>query len=299
MKLTTKCIQMIVVMVALGAAVQPPSAAHARPYKVVSCDSAEHFGHSSAAWMPFGTAGRAYSTCPSGGGDVAGISNRLTGSQYAGSAGSAHAFDAPAGTTITSIRWGGRMARDSCDWGVYIRALPSESPVVGMPNAQYCGTNGLDTRRFPFTFPVPGGTTRLEQLVICGAPWCDPGATIHSQEVEVTLEDHVPPRIALSGPLASGQWVSGKVGEPHVQIDGTDGAGIQRVEAVLALPSPGSPTCATGRDATPCAGRVSYAAAPRLAQLAGRTTSTPRVRRGCGRQRERRRRRRQRRQHAT
>src|SRR5918999_973949 len=77
-------------------------AAEARPYTVFSCDSARLFGHSSAAWAPFANAGATYATCPSGGGDFAGISDRLTGATYSGFSVSGHAFNAPAGTSITS-----------------------------------------------------------------------------------------------------------------------------------------------------------------------------------------------------
>ena len=51
-----------------------PQATVARPYTVVSCDSAGLFGYSSAAWAPFGNAGSAYEACPTGGGSTAGVS---------------------------------------------------------------------------------------------------------------------------------------------------------------------------------------------------------------------------------
>ena len=56
-----------------------PGVAAARPYTVVSCDSAGLFGYSSAAWTPFGNAGSAYEACPTSGGSTAGVSNRLIG----------------------------------------------------------------------------------------------------------------------------------------------------------------------------------------------------------------------------
>ena len=90
-------------------------------------DSASLFGYSSAAWAPFANAGSTYATCPSGGGLFAGISDRLTGATYRGFDFSGHGFSAPAGTSISSVKWAGRLARDNCSWGQYIepcRAKP-------------------------------------------------------------------------------------------------------------------------------------------------------------------------------
>ena len=115
-----------------------PHAAAARPYTVVSCDSAGLFGYSSAAWAPFGNAGNAYKRCPSGGGATAGISNRLIGSTYSGFSHSGHVFTAPPGATITPVRWAGRMARDNCSWGTWLRALPSGASIMGLPTGSYC-----------------------------------------------------------------------------------------------------------------------------------------------------------------
>ena len=187
-----------------------PHAAAARPYTVVSCDSAGVFGYSSAAWEPFGNAGNAYKSCPSGGGATAGISNRLIGSTYSGFSHSGHGITAPPGATITHVRWAGRMARNNCRWATYLRALPSGALVLGLPTGSYCDATGFDNRGWPMTFAAPGGTTRLEQLILCAAPQCLPGATMHAQILEVTVDDPIPPSISLGGPLASGQWVSGR-----------------------------------------------------------------------------------------
>src|SRR5215213_11245580 len=90
-----------------------PFPAEARPYTVVSCDSAAGFGHNAAAWVPYGNAGVFYESCPTNGGPNSGVSNRLTGGTYGGFSHSGHAFTAPPGATITQIRWAGRMARDN------------------------------------------------------------------------------------------------------------------------------------------------------------------------------------------
>jgi hypothetical protein len=228
--------RLLLMTVAVSATALPAAspAALAGQYTVVSCDSAAAFGYNAAAWAPYANAGSAYSSCPTNGGFTAGISNRLTGGTYAGFNHSAHSFTAPAGTTITKIRWAGRMARDNCAWGVYYRALPSGAGVFGMPNGQFCLTTGFDLRGWPTEYGTPHGTTRLDQLVICGASQCAPGAAFHSHVVEVTIDDPVPPSISLSGPLTSGQWVSGTAGStPYVNIAAADNAGIQRIDSAL------------------------------------------------------------------
>jgi hypothetical protein len=212
----------------------------ARPYTVVSCNSAVGFGFNASAWSPFSIAGSTYESCPTNGGFTAGVSNRMTGRTYSALEFSGHAFTAPPGTTITGIRWGGRLARANCDWGTVMRALPSALTIVGTPNGQYCGSNDFDISNWPISFRVPAGTTRLEQLVICGAANCAPGAAMHSHILEVTIEDPQPPSISLSGPLASGQWVSGAFGHsPAVVVTASDNAGVQRIETALKDPGPG------------------------------------------------------------
>ena len=210
------------------------SDASAGQYTVTSCDSAAAFGHNSAAWARFANAGRTYELCPTNGGETAGVSDRLTEGTYGGFSFSGHYFSAPPGATITQLRWAGRMARENCRWGTYFRALPSDTAVLGAPPGQFCLTAGFDNRGWPMPFTVPAGTTRLEQLVFCGAAQCAPGATMHSHVLEVTINDPVPPSISLDGPLASGQWVSGTAGtDPHVTVGATDNAGVQQIDIGL------------------------------------------------------------------
>jgi hypothetical protein len=90
-----------------------------------------------------------------------------------------------------------------------MRAEPSGGTVFGLPNGQFCATSDFDLRTQTLAFPVPAGTTRLQQLVICGAPTCDTGATMHTTASVVTIEDPVPPTLSLSGPLVERRWVSG------------------------------------------------------------------------------------------
>ena len=187
-------------------------AASAGQYMVGSCDSAAGYGYNTSAWVRFGTTGSSYESCPTLGGLTAGVSDRLTQGTYAGFSNSGHAFTAPPGATITRFSWSGRMSRASCRWGVYIRALPSNTAPLGLPNGRFCDTLGFDNRGAPFTEPVQSGTTRLEQIVICGAAECPSPAVLHTHDMTVTIDDPVPPSISLSGPLVSGRWVSGTAG---------------------------------------------------------------------------------------
>jgi hypothetical protein len=242
--------------------------AMAGQYTVVSCDSAAAFGYNAAAWVPYANAGSAYSSCPTNGGFTAGISNRLTGGTYPGFSHSAHSLTAPAGATITKVRWAGRMARDNCAWGVYFRALPSGTPVLGMPNGQFCLTTGYDTRGWPAEYGVPAGTTRLDQLVICGASQCAPGAAFHSHVVEVTIDDPVAPSISLSGPLASGQWLSGVTGRVnHLDISVSDNAGVHQIETSLGGRNLAQTQGCNWSTPVPCPSQVATAAAPTVADL--------------------------------
>src|SRR6185503_20522855 len=157
------------------------------------------------------------------------------GQPYSGFSISGHAFNAPPGTTITALRWGGRLARNNCTWGTFMRAVPSGSAVLGLRHGQHCAQPDFDITNFPITFPTPAGTTRLEQLVICGTGTCSPGAAMHSHVLEVTIEDPQPPAISLGGRMVSGQWVSGRAGSPPgLEATAGDSGGIQTMEATLA-----------------------------------------------------------------
>jgi hypothetical protein len=243
-------------------------AAKAGQYTVVSCDSAAAFGHNATAWVPYANAGSAYATCPTNGGFTSGISNRLTGGTYGGFSHSGHAFTAPPGATITTLRWAGRMARENCTWGVFYRALPSGAAVLGMPNGQVCPTTAYDTRGWPAPYSLPPGTTRLEQLVICGATQCSPGAAMHSHVVEVTVDDPVAPGISLSGPLASGQWVSGTAGRVNnLDISVGDNAGVREIETSLGSRNLSQAFGCNWSYSVPCLSHVGTTASPSVADL--------------------------------
>jgi hypothetical protein len=190
--------------------VLPGAEASGRPYTVVSCDAGLGTALSAEAWMPSTTVpGSSYSVCPSTGGDNTGISDRITQATGAGLNFSAHDFRAPAGTRITALRWGGRFARGNCAWGALLQAFPSGTALLGVRPNTGCGVSGLDVRTTPLAIPIPAGTTRLQQIVVCGATGCQPGATIHTTTSVVTIEDPTLPAVSATGALVSGRWVRG------------------------------------------------------------------------------------------
>ncbi len=243
---------------ALAGAAAPET--QARPYTVLSCDAAP--GFSAEAWRAAGSTGSAYSTCPTQGGENAGISNRITGVTVPALADSSHTFTAPAHATISSIRWGGRLARGDCRWGVMMLAQPGNRYVFGLrPNAT-CLTTALDVRGTTIPFTMPAGTGAVQQIAVCGAGSCGPGAAFHTQSVAVTVEDPTRPTIAVSGALVSGRWVRG---DQEIRIAASDNSGISSVIAALGTHSvPSSFPCDFTRPA-PC---VSHSVAPRLSTLA-------------------------------
>jgi hypothetical protein len=202
----------------------------ARPYTVLSCDAAVFQGSSAEAWTPSGSAGRAYATCPTGNGDTAGISNRITDVTVGRYAHSRYAFDAPYGTSITGFNWSGRFARNSCTWATALYAYPGTHYLFGLIGNQQCEISGLDIRGQSIPWTVPAGTTRLEQLVWCDARQCGPGATFHTHWITVTVDDPIPPSFRLGGSLVTQRWVRG---EQELVVSAWDNVGIARYSAAL------------------------------------------------------------------
>jgi hypothetical protein len=273
MKHVTTKLRIAALLVTAVGLLAAPDTASARTYTVVSCDSALAFGSSAGAWARFSTAGRAYETCPTNGGFTAGISNRMTGQRYAGLSHSGHRFTAPPGTTISRVRLRGRFARGNCARGTIVRAMPSRSTLLGLPNGRYCAQTAYDYSNYPLYLRPPPGTTSVEQLVYCGASSCSPGATMHTRSVEVTIDDPRPPSISLSGPLVSGRWVSGRTGRlPTVNVTARDGSGVSRIAARIGSVVAGASYPCNWSRAQPCPNST-FAATPHIGDLAdGRHT---------------------------
>src|SRR5215208_3997577 len=205
--------------------------AGARTYTVASCDAGLGTATPAEAWVPSTTIpGSSYAVCPSTGGENTGISDRITRATGAGLNFSAHTFTAPAGTRITGLRWGGRFARGNCAWGALVQAFPSGTLMLGVRPNTGCTVSGLDVRSNPLALPVPAGTTRLQQIVVCGATGCQPGATMHTTTSVVTIDDPTLPTVSASGALVSGRWVRGA---QAVTVSGSDNTGVARTWVTL------------------------------------------------------------------
>ena len=198
------CLALVAALCALATSL--PGTAEARPYVVFACDAATYWGYANNAWTAIGQ-GTIESRCPSNGDDQRGMTTRMVGGAFAGFAHSVYQFDAPPGTTITALKWSGRMARNNCNWRTTISANPGDHRLIGLLNGQQCSIPSLDVGSSHLTLTPPVGTTSLRQMVLCGAPFCEPGATFHSRHMEVHLDDYWVPWVGATGPLAEGHWV--------------------------------------------------------------------------------------------
>jgi hypothetical protein len=90
---------------------------------------------------------------------------------------------------------------------------------------------------------------------------------MHAHVLEVTIDDPVPPSISLEGPLASGQWVSGRAGPVPVPITATDNAGIRSTQAEVAGRSHGEQYACDWSHVEPCPRQVRTTTLPAIGDL--------------------------------
>ena len=244
----------VVAASALVVAFAPFPAAEARSYLVLSCDAVPGSASSSEAWFPStSVSGSSYAVCPSQGSLNAGISDRITSATVPGLAYSGHTLTAPPGSWITGVRWGGRFARGDCHWGAFLRALPSTTMIVGLAQNSQCASTGLDIRGTPLSFAVPQGTTALQQVIVCGAPSCGPGATFHTTASAVTIEDPTAPLVAADGGLVAGRWVRG---DQQITVSARDNSGIAKTWATIGSDSVPTAWPCRYTSPRPCADQV-------------------------------------------
>ena len=228
--------------------------AEARPYTVVSCDAAPAPSFSSEAWQPsWSLAGSAYAACPALRDLERGLSNRITGLTVPAFTFSAFTFTAPAGTSIRSLRWAGRLARNDCRWGTFALALPSNSVLFGLRQNASCASTGLNLIGQPVPWAAPAGTRSLQQIIICGAASCGPGATFHTHFAAVTVEDPTVPFAAATGALAAGHWVRGT---QTISVRARDNSGIARTWATLGPKTPTTVWPCSYTQSRPCNDRT-------------------------------------------
>lgn len=211
-------------------ALAPP--ARAGSYKVVACDA--HSGQrgvsANRSWALSGSAGRrGISLCPSGRNPYRGIVTRITSPAGAGAFERA-AFTAPPYTTITGLVWNGRAARNGCNWAAQLRAVPSQSRLIGFAPRENCDINSF-TYGATLDLPVPPGTTQISQQVQCGSRRCPSGATFHTFGATVTVDDPYGPAGEITGGgLAGGRWVGGG---QDLAFDLSDNTGIARADLTI------------------------------------------------------------------
>ena len=186
-------IVLLMAMSAHGLAERRARAAPTRWSPVTPCPAARS---GAEAWIPSTTiAGSSYAACPTSGIPTRGISDRITTPTGSRLTLSTHVFQAPTGTTITALRWGGRLSRGNCDWGAMMQALPAKTVIFGLQAHSGCAVSGLDIGDQTLPFAVPAGTTGLQQSIVCAAASCQPGAAFHTASTVVTIEDPTAPTV--------------------------------------------------------------------------------------------------------
>ena len=92
-----------------------------------------------------------------------------------------------------------------------VQAFPSGAALLGVrPAHSGCAVSALDVRSAPLAVAVPAGTTGLQQIVVCGATGCQPGATMHTTASVVTIDDPTLPSVSASGALVVGGGCGGR-----------------------------------------------------------------------------------------
>lgn len=211
-------------------ALSAPTAAQAGSYTVLACDAAGVFGYAGGSWLHVPAPNMGYTLCPSNGDQYRGISTRIDGPVPNGTSERA-AFYAPAGTSISHLRWSGRLARGACHWAVGMRALPSNTLTFGWDPGKSCPSTSFDTGGAVLGFSMPPGTTALAQYVQCGASSCDRTGTMHTRSAEVRIDDPHLPDIGLPAEgLLAPKWVGG---DQQVTAVVTDNVGVANVSASL------------------------------------------------------------------
>jgi hypothetical protein len=84
---------------------------------------------------------------------------------------------------------------------------------------------------------------------------------MHAHTVEVTVDDPIPPSISLDGPLAGGQWVSGRIPQ-FVGVAANDNAGIRDVVASVGSQSRSESYACNFAQARPCSDQTRQLTVP-------------------------------------
>jgi hypothetical protein len=219
------------------------SSAWAGQFTVASCQ-ADQLNFSTTAFADFATRGmKIVRACNPEGPGLRGLitANVVQAGSVPRGAASIATINAPAGTTLTTLRWAGTARRRDCRYALQLYAdVPGGAPIPikNIRANQRCspGTRAQAAGYRARTFDVRGAT-RIVQRVIChGAPGHDACSAraanyIRTYQAQVGITDGQPPAAAITAdtPLASGAWVSAS--QP-LHYDAQDNVGVRSAHAI-------------------------------------------------------------------
>ena len=220
------------------------SSAWAGQFTVASCQ-ADQLNFSTTAFADFATRGmKIVRACNPEGPGLRGLitANVVQAGSVPRGAASIATINAPAGTTLTTLRWAGTARRRDCRYALQLYAdVPGGAPIPikNIRANQRCspGTRAQAAGYRARTFDV-SGATRIVQRVICqGAPGHDACSAraanyIRTYQAQVGIADEQPPATAITAdtPLAAGAWVSGT--QP-LHYDAQDNVGVRAAHAIV------------------------------------------------------------------
>jgi hypothetical protein len=166
-------------------------------------------------------------------------------------------FQAPPGTVIKQVRWGGEAKRKSCDWRAQLRIADEQQPAV--KNALLAGHRRDGKRcadRDPMTFHtmkrprkihtysllgnpkygVPRPKTLYQRVICVNRDGCPldprrPMAYIVTENIRIEIVDEQPPaQLAATGGDLFGGWINSDRTLNYVATD--PGSGVRAVRAV-------------------------------------------------------------------
>jgi hypothetical protein len=214
-------------------------------YTITACQ-ADAANFASGAFENFATRGMRWRrACNPLGPGLRGLvtANVVTSGKVARGAQSAFVLSAPPGTAFSRLRWSGHAQRRDCRYALQMYAERPDGSPVPIKNVRAdhnCPRNELAQAS---SWPRPraydlGGATRIVQRVVCegssSAQFCSGRGLNYFQTftAEATVVDTSGPSVSItpSGPLASGEWVSGA---QNVGYEASDNVGVRGDSAFI------------------------------------------------------------------
>lgn len=226
-------------------AMAAPRRAAAGEFTIDSCQ-ADASAFASGAFEDFATRGMRWRrACDPLGPGLRGLvtGNVVRSGTMARGAQSAFVLAAPPGTAFSRLRWSGQAHRRDCRFALQLYAeRPGASPVTikNVRANRRCPRNSAQASSWPRPRAYDlDGATRIVQRVVCvgssSARYCSSRGLNYIQTftAETTVVDASGPSVAIvsDGPLARGEWVSGK---QNVTYEATDNVGVKNAYAEVA-----------------------------------------------------------------